>query len=293
MRWGSACEQDNAVICIRYKDFSAGTHNITGLHGVARRGARGVTVYLVPGLNVRERRAVLRRLRQEASRGYGPPLPLLALGLALCADRLRTAGGTGAALIRLHPAVTLLPGAFVAAVMTLFVLASAGRSVDFTPGSAPGGSGLALSPGGRASGIVGPQPSPVWDRQAFTVDNFGPARGAYGGQPLGLGQPAVGKCAHDRCAKGKAKGRSTAKGGNGSSGSGKGSNGNGKGDGGPADGTQRTAVSAVKCTKASPARCLASVQSADVLRIPGDRPPARPARLGTVKGGVGVGHHGG
>ena len=178
MRTGSACEQDNAVIRIRYKDFSAGTHNITGLHGVARRGARGVTVYLVPGLNVRQRRAVLRRLRQEASRGFGPPLPLLALVLALCADRVRTTSGTAAALIRLHPAVTLLPGAFVAAVMTLFVLASAGRSVDFIPG--PRGGGLALSQAGDVGQISRVQASPVQDRQLFAVDSPGPARGDHG-----------------------------------------------------------------------------------------------------------------
>jgi hypothetical protein len=232
------------VIRIRYKEFSAGTHNITGLHGVARRGARGVTVYLVPGLNVRERRAVLRRLRQEASRGFGPPLPLLALVLALCADRVRTTSGTTAALIRLHPAVTLLPGAFVAAVMTLFVLASAGRPVDFIPG--PQGGGLALSQAGGVGGAVligRAQASPAQDRQLFVVDNLGPAQGydgheSYGhdghghdgqdgykghdgydgGQPLGLGKPAHGRHAHGAGARGTASGHSKAKNGHGSSG---------------------------------------------------------------------------
>ena len=207
------------MIRIRYKDFSAGTHNITGLHGVARRGARGVTVYLVPGLNVRERRAVLRRLRQEASRGFGPPLPLLALVLAVCADRVRTTSGTAAALIRLHPAVTLLPGAFVAAVMTLFVVASASRSVDFIPG--PQGGGLALSQAGGVgeAGLIGrAQASPTEDMQLFTVDNRGPARGydGYeGGQPLGLGKPAHGRHAHGAGARGTARGHSKATSGHG------------------------------------------------------------------------------
>jgi len=179
-------EQDNVVIRIRYKDFSAGTHNLTGLHGVARRGARGVTVYLVPGLTAGERRAVLRRLRQEASRGFGAPLPLLPLAVALLADRVRTAGGTAAALIRLHPAVTLLPGAIIAAVMTIFVVASAGRPAELTPGRQ--GSGLALSRGGDLSPIGGrPQALPVQDRQLFAVDNRAPARAVGGGQPLGLG----------------------------------------------------------------------------------------------------------
>lgn len=153
------------MIRIRYRDFSAGKHDVTGLHGVARRGPRGVTVYLLPGLTAGERRAVLRRLRQEAGRGFGAPLPLPALAFALCADRLRTTAGTGAAAIRLHPAVTLLPGAFVAAVMTLFVLASAGGSVEFRPGTGPAPviGGLAVSPDG--------------------------------GRTLGLGDPAAGKCA--------------------------------------------------------------------------------------------------
>ncbi|HTR94160.1 MAG TPA: hypothetical protein VMI73_20690 [Trebonia sp.] len=126
---------------------------------MARHRAGGVTVYLVPGLTVRERKAVLRRLRQEGSRGFGPPLPLLALALGLCADKLRTTAGTGAALIRLHPAVTLLPGLFVAAVMTLFVFASAGRPVEFTPG--PAVDGLALSRGVDVSQPGGPQAAPA------------------------------------------------------------------------------------------------------------------------------------
>ena len=182
------------MIRIRYKDFSAGTHTTGGFHGVARHRAGGVTVYLVPGLTVGERRAVLRRLRWEASRGFGPPLPLLALVLALCADKVRTTAGTGAALIRLHPAVTLLPGVFIAAVMTLFVLAAAGRTVELTPGSQV--SGLALSQG--SVGQVGgrPQTSPVEDAQLFAVGNPGPAQGNDGGQPLGLGDLAHGKRAH-------------------------------------------------------------------------------------------------
>ena len=163
------------MIRIRYKEFSAGTHSFSGLHGVARRGARGVTVYLVPGLTVQERKAVLRRLRQEGSRGFGPPLPPIALVFALCADRVRTTTGTGASLIRLHPAVTLLPSAFVAAVMTLFVFACAGRSVDFRTGPVPQVGGLALLPaggGGQNGGGQngGAQASSVWDSQLFSVD---------------------------------------------------------------------------------------------------------------------------
>jgi hypothetical protein len=81
------------VIRIRYKDFSAGTHAGAGLHGRTERCAGTVTVYLLPGLTAWQRRAVIRRLRQEASRGFGPPLPLPQLAIALVADQVRTAAG--------------------------------------------------------------------------------------------------------------------------------------------------------------------------------------------------------
>lgn len=125
------CERDCAVIRICNEDFSAGTHDGTGLHGRTERGARGVTVYLLPGLTTGERRAALRRLRQEASRGLGPPLPRSHLAVALGLDRVRTAARIAKAIVRLHPAVTLLPGVLVVALLALFVAASAeGARVD-------------------------------------------------------------------------------------------------------------------------------------------------------------------
>jgi hypothetical protein len=113
------------VIRICYEDFSVGTRDLAGLHGRAERGARGVTVYLLPGLTTWQRRAVIRRLRQEASRGFGPPLPQPQLAIALGLDRVRTAARTAWAIVRLHPAATLVPGAFAMVVMTLFVAVSA------------------------------------------------------------------------------------------------------------------------------------------------------------------------
>src|ERR1700749_2406746 len=98
---------DCVVIRIRYKDISdisAGAHQETWLHGRTQGGAQGVVVYLVPGLSTGQRRAGLRRLRQEGSRRLGPPLPLPQLLLALAADRLRTAARVAGAIIRLHPA---------------------------------------------------------------------------------------------------------------------------------------------------------------------------------------------
>lgn len=113
------------MIRICNKDFSAGAYDGAGLHGRAERSARGVTIYLLPGLNAGERRAVLRRLRQEASRGLGPPLPLREFALALGLDRIRTAARNAKAIVRLHPAVTLLPSVFAVALLALFVAASA------------------------------------------------------------------------------------------------------------------------------------------------------------------------
>jgi hypothetical protein len=108
-------------------DFSAGTGDLAGLYGKAERCARAVTVYLLPGLTGSQRRAVIRRLRQEASRGFGPPLPQAQLAIALGLDRVRTAARTMTAFVRLHPAVTLLPSAFVVAMVTLFVMVPGGR----------------------------------------------------------------------------------------------------------------------------------------------------------------------
>ena len=117
------------MIRIRYKDISgisAGAHQETWLHGRTQDGDPGVTVYLLRGLTTGQRRAVLRRLRQEGSRGLGPALPLPQLLLALAADRLRTSARVAGAVIRLHPAEALLPSVLVAGLMALFVVVSAG-----------------------------------------------------------------------------------------------------------------------------------------------------------------------
>src|ERR1700745_3462773 len=114
---------DCAVIRIRYKDFSAGTHDVTGLHGRVEPCVRGATIYLLPGLTAWQRRAVIRRLRQEASRGFRPALPLAPLAIALSLDRVRTAAGIIKAIVRLHPAVTLVPSAFVVAIAAVFIMA--------------------------------------------------------------------------------------------------------------------------------------------------------------------------
>jgi hypothetical protein len=183
------------VIRVRRRDFVSGSHNVTGFQGIAERLPHGVTIYLLPGLTSRQRRAVIRRLRQEASRGCGPELPLVQLLIALFLDRLRGAFRLAAGAVRLHPGTTLLPAAFVAAVMTLFVLASAGmgtvpavRPALAAAQSGPGlwstvrvgagglvsigGAARVRSTGGLAAGVIRPS-------------SIGP-----GGRGLGLGQPA-------------------------------------------------------------------------------------------------------
>jgi hypothetical protein len=121
------------VIRIRYKDLAP------GLHGKAERRARGVTVYLLPGLTGKQRKAVLRRLRQEASRGCGPGLPMPQLAVALGADRIRANLKNTAAVVRLHPAGSLLPVAAACVLITLFVMAPVPARIARIPGSGPGG----------------------------------------------------------------------------------------------------------------------------------------------------------
>lgn len=136
-----------AVIRVRRRDFASGSHKVAGLQGIAESVPRGVTIYLLPGLTGRQRRAVIRRLRQEASRGCGPRLPLAQLQFALLLDRVRGALGLAAGAVRLHPGTTMLPAVFIAAVMTLFVLVSAGVGPD-----PAGGPALAAAQSGTVLG---------------------------------------------------------------------------------------------------------------------------------------------
>jgi hypothetical protein len=181
------------VIRIRYKDFSAGTHDVAGLQGRTERCARGVAVYLLPGLTTWQRRAVIRRLRQEASRGFGPPLPLPQLTIALGLDRVRTAARIVRAIVRLHPAVTLVPSAFVVAMMALFVIASGGRP-GITPGTRGGLADAAV--GGSAARAVNAGPGRA--RMTWVTAAEGSGGTDVGGTGLGSGRQA-----HEGQPKGK------------------------------------------------------------------------------------------
>src|ERR1700722_20716377 len=171
-----------AVIRVRRRDFASGSHKVAGLQGIAERVPRGVTIYLLPGLTSRQRRAVIRRLRQEASRGCGPELPLAQLLIALFLDRLRGALRLAAGAVRLHPGTTLLPAAFVAAVMTLFVLASAG--VGAVPAVRPALAAAQSDPGLRSTVRVGGLVS-IGRAVGVRPSSIGP-----GGRGAGSGRPA-------------------------------------------------------------------------------------------------------
>jgi len=142
------------MIRICYKDFSAGTHDAAGLQGRVERCSRGITIYLLPGLTPGQRRAVIRRLRQEASRGFGPALPVPQLAIAFGFDRVRTAAGLVRAIVRLHPAVTLVPGALVVAMMALFIIAAGDRS-GVSPGPRSGLADTGTVSGGAARAVSG------------------------------------------------------------------------------------------------------------------------------------------
>ena len=153
---------------------------MTGLQGIAERLPHGVTIYLLPGLTSRQRRAVIRRLRQEASRGCGPELPLPQLVIALLLDRVRGALGLAVAALRLHPGTTLLPAALAGVVLTLFVLASGG--VGPVPAARP-----ALA---AAQSATGPAPSAKSSRPASrSTSAWDAAQRTLSNDPRGLSRP--------------------------------------------------------------------------------------------------------
>ena len=182
---------DYAVIRIRYRDLSP------GLHGKAEPSARGVTVYLLPGLTGRQREAALRRLRQEASRGCGPALPLPQLTVALALDRVRSAFRRTAAVVRLHPAGRLLPTAAAGALMTLFVLASVSVRIAHVPQAVPdstpvgsdfSGVPTAVGHAVRVGGPVSAAPGAVSVAAGAVSAAPGAGVGALGGSGGGQGK---------------------------------------------------------------------------------------------------------
>jgi hypothetical protein len=114
---------DSIVIRIRYLDLSA------ALDGTAVTAGRSTTVYLRPGLTAPQRSAALRRMRQEARVGRGPRLPCGQLAMALAADRVRSSAGRALAVVRLHPAIALLPSILLGATVGLLLMAAMSKGV--------------------------------------------------------------------------------------------------------------------------------------------------------------------
>jgi hypothetical protein len=94
------------------------------MHARAEYAGRSTTIYLQPGLTGSQRAAAMRRLRQEARIGCGPPLPCARLALACAADWIRCGAWQLIAIVRLHPIGTLLPVLLLSAMAGLFLHAS-------------------------------------------------------------------------------------------------------------------------------------------------------------------------
>ncbi len=184
---------------------------MAGLYGRVEHGTRGVTVFLHPGLAAGQRQAVIRRLRQEASRGFGPALPLPQLAFALGVDQVRTTARAARSIVRLHPAVTLVPSAFVVAMVTLFVIAAGDRS-GMAPATGRGLADAAVSRG--VARAQGPASGPV--RATRVTADRGTEVTVAGGTRLGSGRSAVASAhrstaAHQRHAQGRRSDRGYAR----------------------------------------------------------------------------------
>jgi hypothetical protein len=195
------------MINIRYRDPNELS---PGLHAAAERHGRTTTVYLLSGLNVAQRRAVLRRLRISARRGYGPRLPAPQLALALLADRIRTTLGRAGAVFRLHPAGSTVPLMMASAGAIAFLALSAvsiqviHRPQNLGPPSFPAAAGAGpVSLGSRG------WPGPVAARQARPGARAGGQRGGQQGPAASPGSgsspgqdapagPAVSRSRSDR-----------------------------------------------------------------------------------------------
>jgi len=139
------------MIRIRYGSISS------GLHAKAESGATGTTLYLLPGLSSAQRKAALRRLRQEARRGCGPTLPLEQLAMALAADWINTRFRRVATVVKLHPAGSLIPVVLTGGCVVLLVLASESVRIVHRPMARSAGGVPVLGGGLRPfGGLSGP-----------------------------------------------------------------------------------------------------------------------------------------
>jgi hypothetical protein len=132
------------MVRLRYADMPGGIRaRINRGHHPGR-----VTIVLAPDMTGPRRRAMLRRLiRNSRIPGYGPPLPAAGVWGALAWDVAAANVRNAVAAMRLHPAQSLLCGAFVAGVVTCYMMFAA-VSVQIRP-AAPGPGGPPLIPVAR------------------------------------------------------------------------------------------------------------------------------------------------
>jgi hypothetical protein len=141
------------MVKIRYAELPA------GLHVTAQADRRGTIVYLLPGLTPAQRRAALIRVRSSARMGHGPKLPVLAMAIAIAADRLRTTTRIGAAAMRGHPMVFLPPLVVLVSSAIVFTLMSF-VTLTVSPHGQPVAAALpALGVGDQSSPTPSPSPS--------------------------------------------------------------------------------------------------------------------------------------
>ncbi|MBO0806575.1 MAG: hypothetical protein J2P25_26285, partial [Nocardiopsaceae bacterium] len=95
------------------------------MYAEAELGSKGIVVYLLPGLTPAQRKAALRRLRQEGSRGCGPRLSSAQLAVALAADRMLAGARNTGGAVRQHPVGALVPALLVGGLLVMLGFASA------------------------------------------------------------------------------------------------------------------------------------------------------------------------
>jgi hypothetical protein len=106
------------MVRIRYSELPA------GLHVSAERHGDRTTIYLLPGLTAAERKAALARVRSSGRLGHGPPLPTVAMAVAIGLDQVRTTLRNGAFAMRSHPVLLLPPLILLVSSAIVFVFMS-------------------------------------------------------------------------------------------------------------------------------------------------------------------------
>jgi hypothetical protein len=168
------------VIKIRYADLPEGSHV-----DVKSEGGKTI-IYLLPALSRAQRRAAFTKARQAARVGRIPRLPLIALMVAIGADRFKITLRAMASAARVHPVGFAVPSAiFVTAVILYTFVTSV--TISLAPPRAAGPGPVRASTGAGSQATPGSsQPSPGTARSGGPG---GPGGGARSGQPGQAARP--------------------------------------------------------------------------------------------------------